>query len=125
MNRIEVKHMIMAKPLAKGELRITDEVAALITEAAVNDTPGVAGTASGIRDELARVTGKIPARGIAIDSAENEETINVKISLEYGTNIDEVCRELQGKVKHEVEMMTGIKVSAVNVYVDQLVLPDE
>lgn len=111
--------------MAQGELRITDKVAAIITETAVNEIPGVAGTVSGIRDELARVTGKIPARGIAIESDENEEIIHVKVSLQYGTNIDEVCRELQEKVKHEVEMMTGVNVSAVNVYVEQLVFPEE
>lgn len=113
--------MMMVKPLVKGTLHITDEVVAIIAEAAVHDTVGVAGTSGGIREEFIRVVSKNPARGITVQSAENETEIEVKVSLFFGVNIQEVCYQMQEKIKQEVEMMTGVAVSAVNVYVEQIV----
>lgn len=113
--------MMMVKPLAKGTLHITDEVVAIIAEAAVNETVGVAGTTSRFRDEFIRVVSKNPTRGITVQSLENETEIEVKVSLFFGVNIREVCFEMQERIKREVEMMTGVAVAAVHVYVEQIV----
>lgn len=112
--------MMTARPLAKGSLHITDEVIAVITESAVNTTPGVAGMISGIRDEFARVVSKNPARGITVRTEEEETEIDVKVSLMFGVNVGEVCYAIQEKVKEDVEMMTGISVGAVNIFVEQI-----
>ncbi|HEX6922519.1 MAG TPA: Asp23/Gls24 family envelope stress response protein [Bacillales bacterium] len=117
--------MMTVKPLTKGSLHITDEVIALITEAAVNETPGVAGMISGIRDEFARVVSKNPARGITVQNEEEETVIDVKVSLMFGVNVGEVCYDIQEKVKKDVEMMTGVEVGAVNVYVEQIAFDPE
>ncbi|HEX7065848.1 MAG TPA: Asp23/Gls24 family envelope stress response protein [Bacillales bacterium] len=112
--------MMAVRPLTKGTLHITDEVIAVITESAVNATPGVAGMISGIRDEFARVVSKNPARGITVRTEEEETEIDVKVSLMFGVNVGEVCYEMQEKIKEDVEMMTGVTVGAVNVFVEQI-----
>lgn len=112
--------MMLVKPLAKGTLHVTEEVVAIIAEAAVNDTKGVSGTISGLRDEFARVVNKNPAKGILVDGSESEMVIQVKVSLLYGVNIKNVCHELQKRIKQNVEMMTGVAVQSVHISVVQI-----
>lgn len=111
---------MMAMPLKSGTLHITDDVVAIITEAVVNESDGLAGTISGFRDEFARVVNKNPARGIGVDTQSGAVVIEVKVSAVYGSNISEACYNFQEKVKKEVEMMTGVEVDKVNVYVEQI-----
>ncbi|HET7616296.1 MAG TPA: Asp23/Gls24 family envelope stress response protein, partial [Bacillales bacterium] len=116
--------MMMVKPLTKGTLHITDEVIAIITEAAVNETPGVSGTISGIKDEFARVVTKNPARGITVSTESDETIIDAKVSVTFGVNVGDVCFQIQEKVKRDVEMMAGVEVSAVNIFVEQIDFAD-
>ncbi|HET7580948.1 MAG TPA: Asp23/Gls24 family envelope stress response protein [Bacillales bacterium] len=116
---------MLVKPLPKGSLHITDEVMALIAEAAINETEGVAGTISGIRDEVARVINKNPARGITVQTGEEETVIDVKVALLFGVKVRDICHQLQEKIKQEVEMMTGVAVASVNIFVEQITFPEE
>jgi uncharacterized alkaline shock family protein YloU len=109
-------------PLQKGELHIVDDVIAMIAESAVLSTKGVAGTISGFRDGIVRVVNKNPARGVNVISEENQVTIGVKISVDYGTNVSETCYIIQEKVKEEVEALADVYVKAVNIAVEHVAL---
>lgn len=111
---------MMALPLKSGTLHITDEVVAIITEEVVDETEGIARTVSGFREEFARVVNKNPARGVDVDTQTGSVIIDVKICVVYGYNVSKVCYDFQDKVKSEVEMMTGVEVDTVNVYVEQI-----
>lgn len=116
---------MMPLSLKSGTLHITDDVAAMITEAVINETNGIAGTMSGFRDAFASVVNKNVTRGIAIDSGTGAFIIDTKISVVYGYNIGQVCYEFQQKVQNDVAMMTGFRVDKVNVYVEQIVFDSE
>ena len=49
--------------------------------------------------------------------------ISVSIIVEYGCNIPDVSWEVQEKIKREVENMTSMNVTAVDVYVEGISLP--
>lgn len=111
---------MMVKPLNHGTLHIADEVVALITEAVVKDTEGVTGTVSGFREGFVRAVGKRPVRGVMVSNDDDDVVVDVKISVTYGVNLSDVCYRLQETIKREVEMIAGVSVGSVNVYVAQM-----
>jgi uncharacterized alkaline shock family protein YloU len=55
---------------------------------------------------------------------QNDEgiTVDVYIIVGYGLKISEVCRNVQDKVKYNLESMLGITAQAVNVIVQGVVV---
>ncbi len=100
-------------------IKISSEVIAIIAGVAVSEVPGVAGMNGGFAGGISEVLKgkKNLAKGIKVDS-ENENTkIDVNIVVEYGVRIPDVAYEIQNRVKTAVENMTGLKVEEVNVHV--------
>ncbi|MGA9173770.1 MAG: Asp23/Gls24 family envelope stress response protein, partial [Thermoactinomyces sp.] len=82
-------------------------------------TNGIASMSGGMAEGLAkRVSGKNITKGVSVQVGQLETAIDLRVIVEYGMKINEVCRDLQRKVKDAVEMMTGLKVVEVNVKVD-------
>lgn len=109
-----------------GAIRIADEVVAVIAGIAAADTPGIASMSGGITEGLAnRLMGKNIRKGVKVEVGEEEASIQLKVIVEYGTKIDDVCRTLQHNVKDAVESMTGLRVVEVNVLVEGVELPGE
>ncbi|MCK5245336.1 Asp23/Gls24 family envelope stress response protein, partial [Candidatus Bipolaricaulota bacterium] len=52
-------------------------------------------------------------------------TVTVRITVLYGNPIHKVAKQVQTRIKAEIERMTGLRVSAVNVDVHRLVQEDE
>lgn len=48
--------------------------------------------------------------------------MDININVEYGLNIAEISKEVQASVKNEIESMTDLTVSAVNVNVINIIL---
>ena len=101
------------------EIKIADDVVAVIAGVAVSEVPGVAGMAGGFAGGISEVFSgkKNLAKGIKVEVGEKETKIDVNIIVEYGTRIPDVAFEIQNRVKTAVEGMTGLKVVAVNVHV--------
>ncbi|HEY8342965.1 MAG TPA: Asp23/Gls24 family envelope stress response protein [Calditerricola sp.] len=106
--------------MGRGEdVRIADDVVALIAGIAAADTDGVVRMASGRTEDWARrVRGRNAHRGVAVDVNGEEVTLDLRVIVAYGTKIDHVCRRLQQNVKDAVERMTGLRVVEVNVRVE-------
>ncbi len=111
-----------------GTIEITNEVIATVVGGAATDIYGIVGMASKnqIRDNLNEILGKDNyARGVVVRQEENGVAIDVYIIVMYGTKISEVCRNVQEKVKYNLETMLGITANSVNVFVQGVrVLPD-
>jgi len=55
-------------------------------------------------------------KGINVDLRENKEvSTTISVILEYGSIIIDVAKEIQKKVKGELETKTGLKVTGINV----------
>lgn len=52
---------------------------------------------------------------------ENSVSISVKTKIKYGEKIPEVTKNIQKDISQEVENITGLKVIAVNVYVEDVI----
>ena len=105
--------------LENANIKIADDVIAVIAGAAASEVPGVASMAGGFAGGISEVfSGKKNfAKGIKVETGEKETKIDVNIVVEYGIRIPDVAFEIQNKVKKAVEGMTGLKVIEVNVHV--------
>lgn len=105
--------------LENSNIKIADDVVAVIAGVAVSEVQGVyemsGGFAGGISEVLSGK--KNLSKGIKVDADEKEVRIDVNIIVEYGSRIPDVAYEIQTRVKKSVENMTGLKVSEVNVHV--------
>lgn len=115
----EVKEEIVVANQENSEIRIADDVVAVIAGVAVSEVSGVAGMAGGFAGGITEVLSgkKNLAKGIKVEVGEKETKIDVNIIVEYGTRIPDIAFEIQNRVKKAVEAMTGLKVLEVNVHV--------
>lgn len=109
-----------------GLIRISDDVVATIAGLAVLETPGIAGMSGGISEGLAkRLSGKNVQKGISVEVGQVEAAVHVRVIVQYGTIIQDVCRQLQQNVREAIENMTGLRVVEVNVKVEGVVFKEE
>lgn len=100
-----------------GEVNIVPEVIATIISRTVISIAAVAGLATHAKGGIGTLLGtKELEKGIKVDLKENKEvSTTISVILEYGSIIIQVAREIQKKVKEELENKTGLKVTSVNV----------
>lgn len=106
----------------RGEVRVADGVVAVIAGVAAQEVDGIIMRTSSLYQDIAkRLTGGQQAgKGILVKLEDGEITLELRVGTRYGTKIDRACRELQKKVKEDVEFLTGIRVAAVDVRVEFL-----
>ena len=119
MENEEVKTDKEEIALQSNNIKIADDVVAVIAGVAVSEVNGVyemsGGFAGGISEVLSGK--KNLAKGIKVEVNDKTTKIDVNIIVEYGTRIPDVAFEIQNKVKKTVETMTGLSVTEVNVHV--------
>ena len=101
-----------------GEVKIADEVVAIIAGLAATDVKGVDSLAGNVTAELVGKLGmKNLSKGVKVDVLENTVTVSLALTLKYNHNIMDVSKQVQQKVKTSIENMTGLKVADVNIKV--------
>ena len=103
---------------SKGEIKIADEVVAIIAALAATEVEGVASMAGNITNELIGKLGmKDLSKGVKVDVLEGIVTVSLALNLKYNYSIVEVSARVQEKVKNAIENMTGLEVADVNIKV--------
>ncbi len=116
----------MTEELQTGIIRISDDVVATIAGLAALETPGIAAMSGGISEGLAkRLSGKNAQKGVSVEVGQLEAAIDLRIIVQYGIPIQEVCRQLQENVREALENMTGLHVVEVNVKVEGVAFKEE
>ena len=99
-----------------GDVRVADEVVAIIAGLATTEVEGVSSMAGNITNEIVSKLGmKNLSKGILVEVMENEVKVDVAINISYGYSIPEVSSKVQDKVKTAIENMTGLEVADVNI----------
>ena len=99
-----------------GEVKIADEVVAIIAGLASTEVEGVSSMAGNITNELvSRLGMKNLSKGIRVDVSDGIVRVDVALNIAYGYAIPDVSSKVQEKVKSAIENMTGLEVSNVNV----------
>ena len=103
---------------SKGEIKIADEVVAIIAALAATEVEGVASMAGNITNELIGKLGmKNLSKGVKVDVLEGIVTVSLALNQKYNYSIVEVSARVQEKVKNAIENMTGLEVADVNIKV--------
>ena len=101
-----------------GEVKIADEVVAIIAALAATEVEGVASMAGNITNEVIGKLGiKNLSKGVKVDVLEGVVAVSLALNLKYNYNIMDVTGKVQEKVKNAVENMTGLEVADVNIKV--------
>ncbi|MCD8336428.1 MAG: Asp23/Gls24 family envelope stress response protein [Lachnospiraceae bacterium] len=99
-----------------GEVRIADEVVAIIAGLAASEVDGVASMAGNVtRDLINKLSMKTLSKGVRITVTDKTVTVALAINIRYGYNVPTTCAQIQEKVKTAIETMTGLTVAEVNV----------
>ena len=109
-----------------GNVRIANEVVAIIAGLAATEVKGVAGMSGGITGGITEILGmKNLSKGVKVEVGDKETAIDLFLIVEYGSKIVEVAKQVQENVKETVETMTGLNVVEVNVNVQGVNIPKE
>ena len=101
-----------------GEVKIADEVVAIIAALAATEVEGVASMAGNITNELISKLGmKNLSKGVKVDVLEGIVTVSLALNLKYNYSIVETTAKVQEKVKSAIENMTGLEVADINIRV--------
>ncbi len=100
----------------EAEVKIANEVVSKIAAIAALEVEGVCAMGNNITTEI---MGKVGMRNILknvkTEFANDEVTITILVTVEYGYNIPATSQKVQSKVKQAIENMTGLDVRTVNV----------
>lgn len=102
-----------------GSVKISNDIITLIAGKAALDVEGVYCLISKQGEEIFRVDNNA-ARALNIEIGRNSIMVDVDLVIKNDFKIREVCREVQEKIAKDINVMTGLEVSVVNVNVEKL-----
>lgn len=109
-----------------GSIRISEDVISVLADKAIKEIDGIHSLVGRFSDSIAVAFGKkSSAAGISADTKDGKTAVSVHIAIKYGFRIPEVAWKVQESVKNTVEAMTGLEVTKVNVFVDDVKFPEE
>jgi uncharacterized alkaline shock family protein YloU len=116
----------MTIPLEKGALHISADVFTSVGGYAATNCFGVKGMAArSVQDGIVHLLRRESlAKGVKVSFPPNADTVDITLHIvvEHGINIPEICRSIMQEVRYNVEQVTGVTVSSVNIYIDSIVV---
>ena len=106
----------------KGSVGISRDVVTAIAGIAISEIEGIANLRRG--DSSFR-RGEGMKRFVDTSVEGDVVNVTVRITVIYGNPIHKVAKQVQTRIKAEIERMTGLSVNAVNVDVQRLVELEE
>ena len=103
-----------------GTVSFATEVVATIAGLAATEVDGVASMispASGLADMFSRKSNRNLTKGVRIDLEDNRVSVDITITMDYGSPVPDVARNIQENVKKAIETMSGLDVRNVDVHV--------
>jgi uncharacterized alkaline shock family protein YloU len=112
-----------------GDIKINHNVVASIVRLAALQIPGVAGVGGGIVDGISELFAKrreSDHRGVRVNETDDDTyVIELRIVINYGSEIGKTAYEVQVAVRKQVIAMTGKNVGKVDVIIEGVRLPGD
>jgi uncharacterized alkaline shock family protein YloU len=119
----------------RGATTIGDAVVAKIVGIAAQEVEGVqtgGGTARAMGGFLDRVPGAVSSvgggsqtRGVSVEVGAEEAAADLSLAVEYGRQIPQTTEAVRNNVINRVENLTGLRVTEVNITVNDVLFPEE
>lgn len=105
-----------------GRITFAPDVIATIASLAAAEVEGVEGMAGGVVEGITGMLNnkKSMTKGVKVEVNEEQVTVEINVIIKYGCKLHEVCTSIQNSTKNAIETMTGLTVSAVNVFVSSI-----
>ena len=112
-----------------GEIKINHNVVASIVRLAALQIPGVAGVGGGLVDGITELFAKrreSDHRGVRVTETDADAyAIELRVVINYGSEIGKTAYEVQVAVRKQVIAMTGKNVAKVDVIIEGVRLPGD
>ena len=126
MSKEEKKTYTIKSDENLGEVKIADEVVAIIAGLAAMEVEGVSSMAgNATRELIAKLGMKSLSKGVKVDVLDGIVTVTLALNMSYGYSIKDITAIVQEKVKAAIENMTGLEVADVNIRVAGVDVPEE
>ena len=119
----------------RGATTIGDAVVAKIVGIAAQEVEGVqtgGGTARAMGGVLDRMPGAVSGvgggsqtRGVSVEVGAEEAAADLSLAVEYGRQIPRTTEAVRNNVINRVENLTGLRVTEVNITVNDVLFPEE
>ena len=124
----------------RGNTTVGDTVVAKIAGMAAQEVEKVqmgGGTAAAVGSFLGNVTGAVTGggsssggranltRGVSVEVGEEEAAVDLTLAIEYGTPIPQTVQAVRRNVINRVENLAGLRVTEVNITVNDVQVPEE
>ena len=121
----------VASSTQHGRTSIADGVVQKIAGLAAREVSGVYALGGGAARAFAAVRERIPGssqsagQGVSVEVGEKQAAVDLDLVAEYGVSITDVAQAVRRNVISNVEGMTGLEVTEVNVSVNDIHLPTD
>ena len=117
----------------RGNTTISDAVVSQVAGIAAQEVEKVqmgGGTAAAVGGFLQSVTGSSSSggnygRGVSVEVGEEEAAIDLTMAVEYGQSIPQISEAVRRNVINRVENLVGLRVTEVNITVNDVQFPEE
>ena len=117
----------------RGNTTISDAVVSQVAGIAAQEVEKVqmgGGAAAAVGGFLQSVTGGSSgggnySRGVSVEVGEEEAAIDLTMAVEYGVSIPQVTEAARRNVINRVENLVGLRVTEVNITVNDVQFPEE
>ena len=106
-----------------GQIELSDDVIATVVGGSTTEIFGVVGmvSKSALKDNFQALLRKENyAKGVVVKSTESGISVDVYTVMSYGVKISEVSKNIQERVKFNLENQLGLSADTVNVYVQNI-----
>ncbi|MBE1560942.1 Asp23/Gls24 family envelope stress response protein [Nonomuraea africana] len=117
--------------MVKGRIKVADEVVEKVAALAALEVPGVADLGGDLARAVESLRGRVGIgarrrnQGVSAQIHERQVAVDVTVVVEYGHVVMEVAAAVKTNVAMTVSRMLGMRVTEVNVTVDDVRLPGE
>ncbi len=120
----------------KGVTKIGDAVVSQIAGIAAQEVEKVqmgGGTSAAVGGFLQSVTGSVTgsssggnlSKGVSVEVGSEEAAIDLTMAVEYGQSIPQLTEAARRNVINKVESLVGLRVTEVNITVNDVQMPEE
>jgi uncharacterized alkaline shock family protein YloU len=112
----------------RGTTTLKDGLVSKIAGIAVGEVEGIrmggsaSRAASGILENVTGSQGL--SRGVSVEVGKVEAAIDLTMAVEYGRDIVQLSEQVRNRVAERVETLTGLRVTELNVTIDDIIFPD-
>lgn len=115
----------------RGNTTIDSDVVSKVAGMAAQEIDGVhmgggaQRAAGGLFGNLPGGGGGSPTRGVSVQVGQVEAAVDLAMAVEYGRLIPQISEAVRRNVISRVESLIGLRVTEVNITVNDVILPDQ